>query len=49
VRLQIEDTLDQGLPRAYSKELYEQKCTVLFEHMYESYMGDGNSVYTQNG
>ena len=49
VRLQIEDTLDQGLPRAYSKELYEQKCTVLFEHMYESYMGDGKSVYTQNG
>ncbi|MHB8742207.1 MAG: type I restriction endonuclease subunit R [Sulfuricaulis sp.] len=46
VRLQIEDTLDQGLPRAYSKELYEQKCTVLFEHMYESYMGDGKSVYT---
>jgi type I restriction enzyme R subunit len=46
VRLQIEDTLDQGLPRAYSKELYEEKCTVLFEHMYESYMGDGKSVYT---
>jgi type I restriction enzyme, R subunit len=46
VRLQIEDTLDQGLPRAYTKELYEEKCTVLFEHMCESYMGDGKSVYS---
>jgi type I restriction enzyme R subunit len=29
--------LDTGLPRAYDKSLYEQKCSVLFEHVYESY------------
>jgi type I restriction enzyme, R subunit len=46
VRLAIEDALDEGLPRAYSKELYETKCMALFEHVYESYQGEGRSVYT---
>jgi type I restriction enzyme R subunit len=46
VRLAIEDTLDDGLPRAYTKDLYQEKCGVLFEHVYESYLGDGASVYT---
>ena len=45
VKLAIEDTLDEGLPRAYTKELYSAKCDVLFEHVYESYQGDGRSVY----
>lgn len=45
VQLEIQDALDQGLPRAYSKEIYEEKCTALFEHVYESYMGEGKSVY----
>jgi type I restriction enzyme R subunit len=46
VRLAIEDTLDDGLPRAYTKDLYQAKCSVLFEHVYESYLGDGASVYS---
>ncbi|MGH7827897.1 MAG: type I restriction endonuclease subunit R [Candidatus Binatia bacterium] len=46
VRLAIEDALDDGLPRAYSKELYQTKCTAIFEHVYESYQGEGRSVYT---
>jgi type I restriction enzyme, R subunit len=46
VRLAIEDALDDGLPRAYSKDLYESKCTAVFEHEYESYQGEGKSVYT---
>jgi type I restriction enzyme R subunit len=46
VRLAIEDTLDDGLPRAYSKELYESKCAAVFEHVYESYQGEGKSVYS---
>jgi type I restriction enzyme R subunit len=46
VRLAIEDALDEGLPRAYSKDLYETKCTAVFEHVYESYQGEGKSVYT---
>ncbi len=45
IRLAIEDTLDEGLPRTFTKELYNAKCEVLFEHVYESYQGDGGSVY----
>ena len=46
VQLAIQDTLDEGLPRAYSKELYETKCAAVFEHVYESYQGEGQSVYS---
>ncbi|MDP2156677.1 MAG: HsdR family type I site-specific deoxyribonuclease, partial [Nitrospirota bacterium] len=45
VRIQIEDVLDDGLPRAYSKALYQAKCATLFEHVYESYYGEGKSIY----
>jgi type I restriction enzyme R subunit len=45
VRLAIEDALDDGLPRAYTKDLYESKCAAVFEHVYESYQGEGKSVY----
>lgn len=41
----IEDVLDTGLPRAYDKPLYEQKCTALFEHVYESYPERDAGVY----
>ena len=37
LKLAIEDTLDTGLPRAYTPELYHQKCSAVFEHVYESY------------
>jgi type I restriction enzyme R subunit len=46
IRLAIEDVLDDGLPKSYSKELYKTKCDALFEHVYESYVGDGKSVYS---
>jgi len=36
VRLAIEDALDEGLPRKYSPELYKQKCSVVFEHVFET-------------
>jgi type I restriction enzyme, R subunit len=37
VRLAIEDELDDGLPRSYSPELYQQKCSVVFEHVFETF------------
>lgn len=46
VRLAIEDTLDGGLPKPYTPELYQSKCSALFEHVYESYYGEGAGVYT---
>jgi type I restriction enzyme R subunit len=36
LKLAIEDALDLGLPRAYTPELYQQKCNALFEHFYVS-------------
>jgi type I restriction enzyme R subunit len=46
VRLAIQDALDGGLPRVYSKEIYQTKCAAVFEHVYESYQGEGKSVYS---
>ena len=40
VKITIEDVLEDGLPRAYDKPLYEQKCSVLFEHVFESAAGE---------
>ena len=41
----IKNLLDAGLPRAYTPELYRQKCSTLFEHFYESYPERGTGVY----
>lgn len=43
----ISDILDQ-LPKAYTKELYEAKCDEVYRHVYESYLGQGKSVYAVN-
>lgn len=31
----ISDVLDQGLPEAYTRQIYQKKCALLFEHVYE--------------
>jgi type I restriction enzyme R subunit len=49
VRLAIEDTLDAGLPKNYSRDLFQAKCTAVFEHLYENYQGEGASTYTRRG
>lgn len=47
LKLTIEDTLDVGLPRAYTPELYQQKCSAVFEHVYESYPERNAGVYAR--
>lgn len=49
IRLAIEDVLDTGLPRAYDKPTYQQKCSVLFEHVYENYPERDSGVYAMSG
>ncbi|CCF83427.1 type I restriction endonuclease subunit R [Nitrolancea hollandica] len=44
VRVCIEEMLDQ-LPDAYTSELYEQKCELTYQHIYDSYFGQGRSIY----
>ncbi len=45
LKLAIEDVLDTGLPRVYSPELYQEKCSAVFEHAYESYPERDAGVY----
>ncbi|ACD91481.1 type I site-specific deoxyribonuclease, HsdR family [Chlorobium limicola DSM 245] len=47
LKLTIEDALDQGLPRAYTPEIYRQKCSAVFEHVYESYPERDAGVYAE--
>jgi len=45
LRLSIEDTLDSGLPRAYTPDLYREKCSAVFEHFYEAYPERNTGIY----
>ena len=45
VRVTIEKLLDQGLPSAYTPELFEEKTTAVFQHVYDAYYGAERSVY----
>jgi type I restriction enzyme R subunit len=44
IKLAIEDSLD-ALPSAYERPIFAQKCTALFEHVFESYPEPGQGVY----
>lgn len=44
VRVAIEDKLDE-LPRVFIREIYTQKCNAVYQHIFESYYGEGRSVY----
>ncbi len=46
VKLTVEQVLEQ-LPETYSKELYAQKCGVVYQHIFESYVGPGESIYSK--
>jgi type I restriction enzyme R subunit len=45
LKLQIEEALDIGLPRAYTPELYQQKCEVVFAHIEKAYPDRDLSIY----
>ncbi|HEX7407970.1 MAG TPA: type I restriction enzyme endonuclease domain-containing protein [Candidatus Binatia bacterium] len=48
VRLCIEEVLDT-LPRAYTPEVYQRKCDLTYQHVYDKYFGEGRSVYAAAG
>ncbi len=45
VETAIRDVLDH-LPPAYQKDIYENKCEVVFEHVYEAYPDKMQNVYS---
>jgi type I restriction enzyme R subunit len=48
VRVCIEQELDR-LPDAYTKDLYDRKCEQVYQHVFETYFGEGRSVYAAVG
>jgi type I restriction enzyme R subunit len=44
VRVTVEDKLDE-LPVVFTREIYTQKCNAVYQHIFESYYGEGRSVY----
>jgi type I restriction enzyme, R subunit len=47
VRSAVEQILDQELPQLYKPDLYRQKCDAVYQHVYDSYFGPGQSCYAQ--
>lgn len=41
VRYTIEIMLDE-LPRIYTPELYQKKCDVVYQHVFDSFAGQGS-------
>ncbi|KAB2941881.1 MAG: type I restriction endonuclease subunit R [Candidatus Methanoperedens sp.] len=48
VRLSIDEILDK-LPRSYIPDLYRHKCDLVYQHVYDSYFGQGLSIYAHPG
>jgi type I restriction enzyme R subunit len=45
VRLAVEMKLDE-LPEKYDSDLFQQKCEVVYLHVFDSYWDDGRSIYS---
>ena len=45
VMVTIEEVFDKELPNKFNPNLYRQKCELVYQHVYDSYFGEGKSVY----
>jgi type I restriction enzyme R subunit len=45
VMVTIEKVLDE-LPRTYTPDIYQKKCDVVYQHVFDSYSGQSASLYT---
>ena len=45
VRTTITDELDRSLPEVYNADLFNQKVDAIYQHIYDSYYGQGHSLY----
>ena len=46
VKVTIEDILEDLPLSRYTDNMYQQKCEVVYQHIYDSYHGAGNSIYS---
>jgi type I restriction enzyme, R subunit len=44
VRVAVEETLDQ-LPGTFTRKIFAEKCDAVYQHVFDSYWDDGQSVY----
>jgi type I restriction enzyme R subunit len=44
VRVTVEELLDR-LPEKFTRQVYAQKCDLVYQHVFDSYWDDGRSVY----
>jgi type I restriction enzyme R subunit len=44
VRVAVEETLDR-LPEKFTRQIYAQKCDVVYQHVFDSYWDDRHSIY----
>jgi type I restriction enzyme R subunit len=44
VRYTVETVLDE-LPRTYTPDIYQKKCDAVYQHVFDSYAGQGGGVY----
>ncbi|WP_278348331.1 type I restriction endonuclease subunit R [Stutzerimonas kunmingensis] len=46
VRRTLKIVFDRGLPESYDEGIYNEKCELAFHHIFTSYYGAGESVYS---
>jgi hypothetical protein len=44
VRVAVEETLDR-LPDKFTRQIYVQKCDIVYQHVFDCYWDNGHSVY----
>ena len=45
VQVTIDKLLDAQLPEKYTPDVFQEKCQLVYQHVYESYSGEGQSIY----
>ena len=48
VKETVSNILDDELPAPYTPELFGQKSEAVYQHIYDSYYGEGKSIYAEN-
>ena len=46
VRVTIAKLLDDGLPPIYTPADYQDRCTAIYQHVYDAYIGPNQNIYT---
>ena len=48
VKETVNNILDDELPQPYTPDLFNRKSEAVYQHIYESYYGEGKSIYAEN-